>query len=214
MHIGVMDKVSRIHPDTAEASRPGSCRGRVEIEFRDQFRTLEAVALSRNMTVAALVRTVLSNWLEEHVAAGGGRGAMSTAPCDPAKPSRSEPLVRVYLTMAAGHVAQLARAARAAEVSRNLYVARLLDAIPPPPVPADHSKNRAELMRSTATLAAMSTDLLAFMRMLRQSSSAAQADEHATVVLLSETVRAHLAAVAPLLSALAVSWHPAGDDPH
>ncbi|MBT9586223.1 hypothetical protein IV102_22975, partial [bacterium] len=116
------------------------------------------------------MRTALAEWLETHFAADAGRGAVDVLAA-PVSSQKENAVIKVTLRMPAGYAARLARAARAAELSQGLYVARLINAQPPAPVPPDQRENRAALVRSTATLAAMSGDLQALMRVLRQRSS-------------------------------------------
>ena len=90
---------------------------------------------------------------------------------------------------------------------------RLIDEQPPSPAAPDLRESRAALMRSTATLAAMSGDLQMLVRILRQSAPLEQSVCVAAVVRLSDEVLLHLSTAAPLLAALKSARRPAAGDP-
>jgi hypothetical protein len=185
-----------------DAPPSGTHRERVSIDLRGHGPALNAIAQSRRVTVAALVRTVLAEWLETRSVADTGRGSVDVLAA-PVSSQKESAVIKVTLRMPAGHAASLARAARAAELSQGLYVARLINAQPPAPVAPDQRENRAALVRSTAALAAMSSDLHALMRVLRQRSSPELAVCEAMVAQLSEAVLRQLSAASPLIAALA-----------
>lgn len=196
----------------AGASPSGTHRERVSIDLRGHGPALNAIAQSRHVTVAAFVRTVLAEWLETRSVADAGQGTVDVLAA-PVSFQKEHTVIKVTLRMPAGYAAKLARAARAAELSQGLYVARLIIAQPPAPVAPDQRENRAALVRSTATLAAMSGDLQALMRLLRQRSSPELAACEAMVAQLSEAVLRQLAAASPLIAVLAPSRRPVMGDP-
>lgn len=182
-----------------DAPRSTARRKRASIDLCEHGPALKAIAQSIQMPVATLVRTVLAEWLLAR--AVSGQADTAGAP-----PSRSnDTIISVSLRMPARHAAGLACAARAAALSQGIYVARLIDGQPPAPVTPDQRENRVALMRSTAVLAAMSCDLHAFMRAMLQTPSPEQAACNARVAELSEAVRRHLAAAAPLMASLTPS---------
>lgn len=190
-----------------DAPRSASRRERVSIDLRGHGRLLNAVAQSMQMPVAALVRTILAEWLLARSADGQAHAAVAV-------PSPSEDAItKVTLRMPARHAAGLACAARAAELSQGIYVARLLDGQQPAPVAPDQHENRLALVRSTAMLAALSSDLHALLRAMRQVSSAEPAAWNTAVAELSDAVQRHLAAAAPLMAAMAPSRRPGAGDP-
>lgn len=179
--------------------RSAARRERVSIDLRGHALALNAVARSRRIPVAALVRTILADWLR----------AQPISDVDP--PDGAAPVgpraacIKVTLRMSAGHAARLARDARAAELSQGAYVARLIADQAPMPGASDQRENREALIRSTAVLAGLSGDLQAVIRSLRIGSPAELQACRAAVTPLPETVRRHLALVAPLMAALSPS---------
>lgn len=191
------------------APRSTARRERVSIDLRGHGPALTAVAQSMRVPVAVLVRSVLAEWLQAHaVAESGTRAAPDGAPAQPA-----DAVIKVTLRMRAGHALRLARSARAAEHSQGAYVERLIDEQPPAPVSPDLRESRAALMRSTATLAAMSGDLQMLVRILRQSAPLEQSVCVAAVARLSDAVLLHLSTAAPLLAALKSARRAAAGDP-
>jgi hypothetical protein len=203
-----MAKVIWTRHAAVDAPRSTVRRERVTIDLRGHGPAVNAMAHSLRMPVATLVRTALAEWLDARSVAGWQAQAAG------AVPSRSDDAItKVTLRMPARHAAGLSRAARAAELPQGLYVARLMDGQPPVPVPPDQAESRAALLRSTAVLAAMSTDLHALMRAIRQASSSEQAACSDAVAELSDAVKRHLAATVPLISALTSSRRQDAGDP-
>jgi hypothetical protein len=95
-----------------------------------------------------------------------------------------------------------ARRARAADVSQGAYVAGLINGAAPDPRPPDHAHAVAALTASTDQLAAMGTDLNAFIRLLGRGSSSEVERYRAGIMTLADDVRSHLATVAPLVAEL------------
>ena len=203
-----MASVTRISQLPDRASRSDIRRERVSIDLRGHCQTLNAIALSRQMAVAALVRTVLAEWLEARPVADAGMCAADVVRAAPVRSKEEDAVIKVTLRMPARHATRLARAARAAELSQGLYVARLIDAQPPVPAAPDQRENRAVLARSTSTVAAMSSDLQALMRILRQTSVPEPGARLATLAQLADALQQHLAAAAPLMAALTPSHVP------
>jgi hypothetical protein len=202
-----MAKVTWTRRAADDAPRSASRRERVSIDLRGHGRPLNAISKSMQMPLAALVRTILAEWLLAR-SAGGQEHAAGAVP-----PRSEDAITKVTLRMPARHAAGLARAARAAELSQGIYVARLLDGQQPAPVAPDQHENRLALLRSTAMLAALSSDLHALLRAMRQASSPEPAACNAAVDELSDAVQQHLAAAAPLMAAMAPSRRPGAGDP-
>lgn len=127
-------------------------RERVSIDLRGHGLALTAVAQSKGVPVAVLVRSVLAEWLQTSAVAESG---VRSAP-DVALEQHAGAVIKVTLRMRAGHAARLARAARAAEHSQGAYVERLMDELPLVPVSPDLRESRAARTRSISTLAPMS----------------------------------------------------------
>ncbi|MFN7197681.1 MAG: hypothetical protein ACK4MJ_11000 [Hylemonella sp.] len=202
-----MAKVIWTRHAAVDAPRSTVRRERLTIDLRGHGPLLNAIAHSLRMPVATLVRTALAEWLDARTVAGQAKAA------DAGPLGSDDTTTKVTLRMAARHAAGLARAARAAELPQGFYLARLIDGRPPVPVPPDQAENRAALLRSTAALAAMSSDLHALMRAMRQASKTEQAAFSEAVAELAEAVQRHLAATAPLISALTPSRRQDAGDP-
>lgn len=202
-----MARVTCIHRRADGASCSRSRRERMSIDLRGHGSALVLVARSMQMSAAALVRKILYDWLETRSVAEAGRSAV-----DVVSLQKESAVIKVTLRMPADYAARLALAARAAELSQGIYVARLIDSLPPAPVAPDQRECRAALMRSNAMLAAMSSDLQALVRTLRRASSPKQTDCNDSVARLSETVLQHLAVAAPLLAATSPSRCPGARD--
>ena len=203
-----MASVSWINQPPDQASRSEMRRERVSIDLRGHGPALSAIARSRQMTVAALVRTALAEWLEARAGADAGMCEVDDVRAARGLSKEEDAVVKMTLRMPAGHAARLAHAARAAELSQGIYVARLIDASPPVPVAPDQRENRAVLARSTATVAAMSSDLQALMRILLRTSVPEPGARIATLAQLADALQQHLAAAAPLMAALTPSRRP------
>lgn len=163
---------------------------------------MEAFARSRGVPVAVLVRTALAEWLASSAASGDA--LMMDASLETrgmALPNSG--IVKVTLRMPTGSSAKLAHDARAAEVSQGLYVARLLEGLPSVPAPVDLKETRHALLRSTATLAALCSDLQALERSLSQSRWVDLEGCKTVTDSLAIAVHQHLALASSVLSALA-----------
>ena len=143
---------------------------------------------------AALVRTSLRTLLDnshadEHEIDSGDRAPIGT-------------VVKVTLRLPAAHAFLLARRARAADVSQGDYVVGLLDGTPRVPPPPDHAQAIAALARSTDQLAAISTDLNAFMRLVGRVPRSELERYRAGILTLADDVRRHLAVAASFIAEL------------
>lgn len=190
-----------------DAARSTTRPERVSIDLRGHRRALSVVAQSMQVPVATLASAILVEWLEAPSVGGLERAAGADA-------ARSDdPITQVKVRMPTRHAAELARTARAAELSRGMYVARLMERLPPAPVAPDQSENRLALLRSTAELAAMSDDLQTFMRGMLQTSSPENIALEAVVAGLSTALNRHLAVAALLMASLTPSQRQLAGDP-
>lgn len=169
-------------------------RDRVTIELRGLRERLHTLAAARRLTAAALARKALVALLDDEPSDG------DTSYSDTAIRSGGR-IVKVTLRLSAAHAAALATRARAADVSQGTYVAGLIHGTPPGPLPPDHTHAVAALV-GTDQLAAMSTDINAFMRLLGRGSSSEIERYRAGVMSLADDVRKHLALAAPLVAEL------------
>lgn len=202
-----MGKLSRTLPAADDACRSTGRRERVSIDLRGHGAALNALAQSKQMPVSALVRKILAEWLH-------ARSFVDEAHAVGTVPSRSvDAITKVTLRIPARHAVGLACAARAADLSQGAYVMRLLDGQQPAPVARDQHENRLALVRSTAMLAALSSDLHALLRAMRQASLPDTAACMTVVAEVSDAVHLHLVAAAPLMAAIAPSRRAAAADP-
>jgi hypothetical protein len=176
---GTQDAVSR---------RP---RDRVTVDLRGIGSRLQGHAAAQGKSVAALVR-------------GAVVAMLDSSGCDIALASGSEPIdsrvVKVTLRVGALHAAGLADRARSAEVSQGTYVAALLDGIAASPRPADHGGAIAALADSTQKVAAMSADIHAFIRLIRNVNSDEAQKYRAVLMSLSQDMRLHLQVASRLMA--------------
>ena len=111
--------------------------------------------------------------------------------------------VKVTLRVSAVHSAQLAERARSADVSQGAYLAGLLDGKAPGPESGDHGDAIASLADSTQRVAAMSADIHAFIRSVRDATSDEAQMYRMGLTTLSEDVRLHLQVASRLVADLA-----------
>jgi hypothetical protein len=160
---------------------PSPARDRVTVDLRGVGERLRAQAAARHMTAGAFVRRPVALQLD---------GAAS--PTEGLKPAAVGPVVKLTLRVSAAHSVALATRARQADTSQGTYVAGLLDGMPPPPVPADRADAIAALVASTDQLAALSTDISALTRFLKQANAPAAAPYRQRIDDLFVEVRTHL----------------------
>lgn len=190
----------------------GARRSRLSIDLRAHRPALEALAQSRRMRLATLVRTALAEWLASHADAGNGP-AVDASSDGPVLGLRNGGLAKVTLRLPAASAARLARESRAAEMSQGTYVAQLLEGAPPMPVPADLKETRRALVSSTATLAALCSDLRALERSVSKARWVDLAACKAVIDPLPAAVNRHLALASSALTALTPSRRPSSRGP-
>ncbi len=203
-HIETMDRSSSFRELRAAAARSGTRRSRVAIDLRAHGPALEALAQSRHIPLAVLMRAALAEWLKSHTVVDGTTVA-DASPEAPIASQHEGSIVKVTLRMPARSATRLAREAYAAEAPQGLFVARLLEGLPPVPVPADLEENRRALMASTVTLAALLSDLRALERGLSRAGREDLAACVAEIRPVSEAVSRHLEQASALLAELAKS---------
>ena len=170
-------------------------RDRVNTELRGLGEQLHALAQARRLTTAAVVRQALMQLLADVPDRGNAtfEGLISTS---------DDQIVKVTLRPSEAHAVALATRARAADIAQGAYVAGLIDGKPPAPLPPDHTDAIAALTRSPDHLAAISTDLNAFMRLPARGSSLELEHYRAGVMSLVDDIRRHLTIAAPLVAVL------------
>lgn len=196
-----MERPSSTRQQHAAGARPGSHGLRLVIEPLAQKPALEAIARSRDLPLSAVVRTALDEWLSWR-GAGGEAPAKGASPEATDAPTAAGGFARVSLRLPVASAVELARAARASEMSQSLLVARLLGDLIPLLATANLKETRLVLLRSTATLAALCCDLQALERSLNQAGRADLAVCTAVTSQLAAELRQHLAQASSLLAAL------------
>lgn len=169
-------------------------RDRVTVDLRGLGEQLHAMATNQGTSSAALVRRSLRALLDNRHEEG--------AAIDSSASAHNGNAVKVTLRLPATHAFLLARRARAADVSQGDYVVGLLEGTPRCPPPPDHAQAIAALARSTDQLAAISTDLNAFMRLVGRVPRSELERYRAGILTLADDVRRHLAAAAALIAQL------------
>lgn len=181
-------------PDATQSA--ATLRDRVTVDLRDIRTQLQAQAVRRRMTAAALVRQAVKAMLDDAPGDADDSGSIDR--------TGGDRVVKVTLRLPVGHANLLASRARGAEVSQGLYVASLIDGVPAQPLAPDHARAIAALMASTDRLSALSADLNAFMRLLGRAPRSELEPYRASIRSLADDVRVHLASAAALVAALRV----------
>lgn len=166
-------------------------RDRLTIDMRGMREPLQALAASQGLSTSAVVRRALTGLLEPGPDAMPGQAMVARG---------VEPLVKVTLRLPTGSALLLKRRARGANVPQGAYVAGLIDGVPPPALPRDHSDAIAALRSSTDQLAAIGTDLNALMRLLRLGPSPQVQGYRDRAQSLVEDVRRHLDMASDLIA--------------
>jgi hypothetical protein len=185
---------------TASPNARRDRRDRITVDLRGLGLPLHQLSAARGTTVAALTRGTLAALLEAH--APESTPALVTE--DPTYGGRT---VKTTLRIPVTQALILSRRARASNVSQGIYVAGLIDNHVPPPVPVDYKQAVVALSFSTDQLAALCTDLNAFIRLLTRGSSNELEKYRATIRSLAHEVRRHLKADAALLAQLKARDH-------
>ncbi len=107
-------------------------------------------------------------------------------PRDDAEPVGAR-AVKVTVRLDILHAVRLAHCAHRAGVSQGTYLAGLLDGMPPSPRPIDHGAAVAALADSTHKVAAMSTDIRGFIRLIRAGKNHEAQKYRSMLISLSQT---------------------------
>lgn len=170
-------------------------RERVTVDLRGLGPGLRAFAATYGKTTAAVVRSAVITLLDAETP--------PTAP-QPLTATTAE-AVKVTVRLPAVYALRLARFARSADVSQSAFIAGLLDGTPPPARSLDHGRAVTALSESTQRVAAMSSDINAFLRLIKTANGEGAERFRATLSSLSRDVRAHLALASELMSDLTSS---------
>lgn len=110
--------------------------------------------------------------------------------------------VKLSVRMVKTACCRLDHNARAAGLSRGVYLAQLIDGAPPVVASSDRAALFNALNASSAELAVLSRDINHLTRLLRQGSIAAAREYTGRHESLDRVVQAHLALAAPVLAEL------------
>jgi len=179
-------------------------RDRVTVDLRGLALAVKAQAAARNMTLAAFARAAMVD-------------ALKQAEADPFHPSQvggldnSQP-VKLTLSVPMRQASWLVEHARAAGLSYGTYLASIIEGTP---APGSLGEAVGAVTASTNQLAAMSTDLNDFVRLLRQGRSAEAEKYRQRVMSLVDEVRQHMRLEAALSAEVreAVRWKRARPSP-
>ena len=138
----------RAAKSTGEVQHAIATRDRVTIDLRGMRPRLQAQAVRRQMTAAALVRRAVMAMLDDESHDGDDSRTFNSA--------GGTQVVKVTLRLSAFHAVALASRARAADVAQGMYVAGLIDGTAAEPLAQDHTQAVAALMASTDRLATRS----------------------------------------------------------
>jgi hypothetical protein len=176
----------------------GRRRERMCIDLRGLGVQLQARADACGMSVAALVRSALRDWLspssdEEPTLSDAG--------------ATKEACVKLTLRIPVGYAWLLARRARKAETSQGRYVAGLLDGLPPRPVTPALEQVVSALVASTYQLAALSGDINTHLRALRTGEAGAFDLYRVNGEPVPQLIQHHLALASEVVAALRPERH-------
>jgi len=179
-------------------------RDRVTVDLRGLAPAVKAHASARNMTLAAFARAAMVD-------------ALKRAEADPfylsqdAGPDDGQP-VKLTLSLPLRQASWLVEHARASGLSYGTYLASVIDGSP---APGGLGEAVRALTASANQLAALSTDLNEFVRLLRRGRSAEAEKYRQRVSSLFEDVRQHMRLNAALSAEVraAVRWRTARADP-
>jgi hypothetical protein len=179
-------------------------RDRVTVDLRGLAPAVKAHASARNMTLAAFARAAMVEALKQaeadpfHLAPGGGL-------------DNGEP-VKLTLSLPLRQASWLVEHARAAGLSYGTYLASVIDGTP---APGSLGEAVRALTASTNQLAALSTDLNDFVRLMRQARSAEAEKYRHRLQSFFDEVRQHMRLNAALSAEVraAVHWRSAKRNP-
>jgi plasmid stability protein len=165
------------------------------VDLRGLRAGLRTRAASHGLTESAVVRGILA-------AALGPECSDSSAQSAGAGSSMTAPQVKLSLRLPRTAASRLDHSARAAGLSRGVYVTRLIHGAPPVIASSDRAAMFNALNASSNELALLSRDINHLTRLLRQGSIAAAREYAGRHESLDKVVQAHLTLAAPVLAEL------------
>jgi hypothetical protein len=181
-------------PAPAKAPR---AYGKLQLVLGPLGPRLRGHAQRQGTAMAVLVRRAILRFLD----AEGVEGGLSV---DREPFEHSARNVHFHLNLPASCAAELAARARAADMTRGEFVWWLLKGISPPALPPDHAEAVMALRTSTDRIAALSTDIGEFLRILSRSTTAKAelAPYRDSILGLDGAVREHLKVASVLIQEL------------
>ncbi|CAM4016232.1 hypothetical protein [Roseateles saccharophilus] len=173
---------------------PAAKRDQLHLNLVGLGEGLREHARRSHLSLSCAARMAIAQMLE------AGSAAAATGLCDDDVGQRNS--VRVLLRLSPACAAELLKRARASGVSRSHYVKALMDHGQLAALPVDHPAMIAALTKSTDHIAAMSVDLLAFLRLLRTADSAKLEPYRIRLQSLNDDVLTHLRLAASLMAEL------------
>jgi hypothetical protein len=165
------------------------------VDLRGLRARLAARAASNGLTESAVLRSVLAVALAaEH--------SDSTVPSAGAGCPMITPQVKLSVRLPRTASSRMDRNARAAGLSRGVYLTRLIDGAPPVVASSDRAAMFNALNASSSEIALLSRDINHLTRLLRQGSFQAAREYTGRHESLDRVVQAHLALAAPVLAEL------------
>ena len=165
------------------------------VDLRGLRAGLRTRAARLGLTESAVLRSVLA-------AALGAERSDSAAPSTSAGGPMIAPQVKLSVRLPRTASSRLDRNARAAGLSRGVYLTRLIDGAPPVVASSDRAAMFNALNASSAELALLSRDINHLTRLLRQGSFQAAREYTARHESLDSVVQAHLGLAALVLAEL------------
>ena len=165
------------------------------VDLRGLRARLAARAASNGVTESAVLRSALA-------------AALGSEPTEPPSPSAGADnsiraaQVKLSVRLVRPTSSRLDYNARAAGLSRGVYLTRLIDGAPPVVASSDRAAMFNALNASSAELALLSRDINHLTRLLREGSFAAAREYTGRHESLDRVVQAHLTLAAPVLAEL------------
>jgi hypothetical protein len=179
-------------------------RDGVTVDLRGLAPAVKAHASARNMTLAAFARAAMVDALKQAQA-----DPFHLSPCGGLDNGQA---VKLTLSLPLRQASWLVEHARAAGLSYGSYLASVIDGTPAPGALGEAVR---ALTASTAQLAALSTDLNDYVRLLHRLNYAEAEKYRQRVVSMFDEVREHVRLNAALSADVrkAVRWKPAKPNP-
>jgi len=162
------------------------------LDLRGLRAGLKSRAASLGLTESLVARSILAAAL----------GVERSDSSGPSGGPRTTPQIKLSVRLPKTAASRLDRHARAAGLSRGVYLTRLIDGAPPVVASSDRAAMLNALNASSNELALLSRDMNHLTQLLRQGSFAAADAYTARHDSVDRIVQAHLALAAPILAEL------------